>query len=102
MSTDGTTLGFLHDEGKPCFVFRFRLPTIFGRMTGVLHVFFTSSRFFYPWTSRTTSVCVDSPIDYPREIQIMWSQNYATEILRCHVPVCSMHSGYDRHDIRIL
>ena len=22
----------------------------------------------------------------PREIQVMWSQNYATEILRCHAP----------------
>ena len=59
----------------------------------------------------TTSVRADSSI--LREIQVLWSQNYATEILRtlprmqwaqqsvddamtCH------HTGYDRHDIHIL
>ena len=41
MATDGTTLGFLHDEGKSCFVFRFRLPISFSpiQMENVLAVF---------------------------------------------------------------
>ena len=30
MSTDGITLGFLYDEGKSCFVFRFRLSIRFS------------------------------------------------------------------------
>ena len=38
MSTDGTTLGFLHDEGKTCLVFRFRLPMLFSLVSGVVMV----------------------------------------------------------------
>ena len=70
-------------------------------------VFFTLNRSFYPSASSTTSVRADSSI--LEEIQVMWSQGYATEIatyaistavgnaMPCH------HTGYDRqHDIHIL
>ena len=46
-------------------------------------VFFTLNRSFYPSTSCTTGVRADSSI--LEEIQVMWSQSYAAEILRCHV-----------------
>ena len=46
-------------------------------------VFFTLTRSFYPSTTSTTSVRADSSI--LEEIQVLWSQSYATEILRCHV-----------------
>ena len=43
-------------------------------------VFFTSNRSFYPSASSTTNVRADSSI--LEEIQGMWSQSYATEILQ--------------------
>ena len=47
-------------------------------------VFFILNHSFYPSTSSTTSVHADSSI--LEEIQVLlWSQSYATEILRCHV-----------------
>ena len=57
-------------------------------------VFFTLNRSFYPSTYSTTSGRADSSI--LEEIQVLWSQSYAVEILRCHVPgtwyqVCSKH-----------
>ena len=60
-----------------------------GREVDLVYVcvFFTLNRSFYPSTSSTTSVRADSPI--LEEIQVMWSQSYATEILGCHV--CSKH-----------
>ena len=57
-----------------------------GTPHGVAHgVFYGAS--LCPLTSSTTSVRADSSI--LEEMQVMWSQSYATEILRCHV--CSMH-----------
>ena len=56
---------------------------------GLVCVFFTLNRYFYPSTSSTTSIRTDSSI--LEEIHIMWSQSYATEILRCHV--CRKHSS---------
>ena len=50
-----------------------------GMVDGVC-VFFTLNRSFYPSTSSTTSVRADSSI--LEEIQVLWSQSYATEILR--------------------
>ena len=50
-------------------------------------VFLTLNSSFYPSTSCTTSVRAGCPI--LEETQVMWSQCYATEILRCHV--CSNH-----------
>ena len=54
---------------------------------GDVCVFFTLNRYFYPSTSSTTtSVRADSSILLIEEIQVLlWSQSYATEILRCHV-----------------
>ena len=77
-------------------------------------VFFTLNRSLYPSTSCTTSVRADSIILLIEEMQVPWSQSYATEILRCHV--CNKHcrpwavgnampchhTGYDRHDTHIL
>ena len=77
-------------------------------------VFFTLNRSFYPSTSSTTSVRADSSILLLiEEIQVLWSQSYAIEILRCHVPGYAVstavsnvmpchHSRYDRHDIHII
>ena len=68
---------------------------------------FTFNRSFYPSTSSTTIDRYDSSI--LEEIQVLWSQSYATEILRCHVcsKSCSAvenampchDTRYDRHDI---
>ena len=58
-------------------------------------VFFTLNRSFYPSTSSTTSVGADSSI--VEEIQVLWPQSYAPEILRCHLPgtlVCSKHCSW--------
>ncbi len=46
-------------------------------------MFFTLNRSFYPSTFSTTSVRAGSSI--LEEIQVLWAQSYATEILRCHV-----------------
>ena len=61
---------------------------MFG-LRSIVCMFFTLNRSFYPSTSSTISVRADSSI--LEEIQVMWSQSYATEILRCHV--CSKHSS---------
>ena len=53
----------------------------------VLHI----TRSFYPSTSSTTSIRADFSI--LEEIQVLWSQSYATEVPRCHVLVCSKHSS---------
>ena len=68
----------------------------------VLHI----KQFFLPIDfQHTTSVRAD-----PREIQVlvMWSQNYAREILRTRYAVSKgenailcQHTGCDRHDIHI-
>ena len=52
-------------------------------------VLFTLNRSFCPSTSCTTSVRAESSI--LEEIQVMWSQSYATEIRLC--PVSSKHSS---------
>ena len=70
-------------------------------------VFFASNRYFYPSTSRTTSVRADSAI--LEEIQVRWSLNYATRdtirvtyagspvenAMLCH------HAAYDGQDIHV-
>ena len=53
-------------------------------------VFFPLNRSFYPSTSSTTRVRADSSI--VEETQVLWSQIYTAEILRCHVWHCSKHS----------
>ena len=58
-----------------------------GCVPGDVCVFFKFNRSFYPSTSSTTSLRADSSI--LEDIKVLWSQSYATEILRCHV--CSMH-----------
>ena len=51
------------------------------------------NRSFYMSTSSTTSVRADSSALLIEEIQVLWSQSYATEILSCHVQVYSKHSS---------
>ena len=55
-------------------------------------VFFTLNRYFCPVDiQHNQSVPILQGLE---EIQVMWSQSYATEIVRCHVPVCSKHKHW--------